>query len=115
MESVLRYPVIESVRHQAHYLSFLSFLAAFGQPPQVYEVDRASMVEALLAAGLGVYLHISLPYHDPDRFHLKNVRPIPVVDDVRPDFGYIAKEPVLAEPYGQLMAYIKAHLHDLLT
>ena len=64
---------------------------------------------------MGLSLSMVLPEHDLDRFHLKNVRAIPVADDFEVYFGFIALSPTLAEPHQQLISYIQQNLQALLT
>ena len=115
LESILRYPLIESTPQPNQALSLLEFLSDYQKPPKVYAVDRYSMVHELLSSGMGVSLNMALPYHDSDRFHLKNVRAIPIIDDVEEYFGYITLSPTLPEPHQQLITYIRENLHTLLT
>lgn len=115
LESILRYPLIESTPFNNQALSFLQFLNGYDKPPKIFHVDRPSMVQELLTAGIGLSISMALPYHDIDRFHLKNVRAIPIVDDLEEYFGFIALSPTLEQPYQQLMDYIRENLHILLT
>lgn len=115
LESILRYPLIESTPFNNQALSFLQFLNGYAKPPKIFQVDRPSMVQELLASGIGIALSMMPPYHDIDRFHLKNVRAIPIVDDLEEYFGFIALSPVLPQPFQNLMDYIRENLHELLT
>lgn len=115
LESILHYPLIESTPFNNRTLSLLEFLNGYDKPPKIFHVDRPSMVQEFLSAGIGLFLSMALPFHDIDRFHLKNVRAIPVVDDLEEYFGFISLTPALNQPHQQLIDYIRENLHILLT
>ena len=115
LENILCYPFIEPSPLPNQPLSLLEVLSDYQKPPKIFHVDRPSLVQELLAAGMGLSLSMVLPEHDLDRFHLKNVRAIPVADDFEVYFGFIALSPTLTEPHQQLISYIQQNLQALLT
>lgn len=116
-EKLFQYPFVETLhRGDNSFPSILQFCNQFEKPPKIYPVDSPSMVKSLVQSGMGVAFNLTLPYQDIDRFHVKNIKNIPVTDDIEIYFGYIKdKDAVLDSTDRAFLNYIDEHLNSILT
>lgn len=116
LTQMLKYPFIELTSGEGTPPSILPMLKRFGIPPKIFSVENSTIVKNILQSGMGVSFNISMPFQNADRFHLKNVKNIPIQDDLEIFFGYITSDNImLSEVDEAFLTYINEHLHQILT
>lgn len=116
LEMIFQYPFLEPAPKNNHSSSILQFIKEKGIPPKIITADSSSMMSAMLNSGLGIAIDIRLPFQDADRFHLKNVKSIPIVDDFAIYFGFIkSKERKMSKKDEIFLEYLENNINDILS
>lgn len=116
LEQMMNYPYIEYSSNDNTPPSILPLLKQYGTPKKIFSVDSSSIVKTMLSSGLGISMNITMPFQDTNRFHLKNVKSIPIKDNLEIYFGYItSSNNILSNLDEEFLSYINDNLQRILT
>lgn len=115
IKSILSYPLIFQKTRENGNPYMLELIQYFGTPKHVVIKSSSTYCQKLAAADVGIYLQLALANYFPKIPDVENIKIIPVRDDIRILYGYLArKEDIFVFPETEIVLnYIHAQAEKM--